>query len=131
MSRASNCSCCNAKADDERGWWCYACLKKFEEFGKSWQAARAQKFLNQRDEAVQKLRAEREARVVLNYMVDGRFSDKQREQDIQTVAGFILGWWPGLEDGLSWPEAAEDPESHDGWAAAKRLVFSSEKPKRP
>lgn len=40
------------------------------------------------------------------------------EEDVKTVAGFINGWWPGLEDGMSWPDNDNDPVL----LAAQRLL---------
>ena len=45
----------------------------------------------------------------------------QRETDIATVTAFILGWWPGLEGGLKWPDDADEPEKNSVYAAATRL----------
>lgn len=39
--------------------------------------------------------------------------------DIKTVAGFITGWWPGLEDGISW--GSNDNELNPVYQAALRL----------
>lgn len=38
--------------------------------------------------------------------------------DAKIVAGFVAGWWPGLEDGISWPASDDD----EVVAAARRLL---------
>lgn len=45
----------------------------------------------------------------------------QLRADALTVARFLLGWWPGLEDGLDWPSHADKPETHPAYAAAARI----------
>jgi hypothetical protein len=44
-----------------------------------------------------------------------------RGTDAQIVARFILDWWPGLEDGLSWPDDADNPGGHPVYLAALRI----------
>jgi hypothetical protein len=58
-----------------------------------------------------------------------RLSTEQpnRTADIQTVAGFIAGWWPGLEDGISW---GTDTTQHAVFLAAKRLLEEEPEPEQ-
>lgn len=42
------------------------------------------------------------------------------QRDAETVAGFLAGWWPGLEDGLSWPRPS--PDDHPALLAADRIL---------
>ena len=51
--------------------------------------------------------------------------------DAEIVARFIVGWWPGLEDGLSWPNDAEHPEGNPIYAAAKRILSVEKEKKDP
>ncbi len=50
------------------------------------------------------------------------FAQLEAERDdARIVAKFIIGWWPGLEDALSWP--VDEPYEDDRrYAAAKRIV---------
>ena len=48
-------------------------------------------------------------------------------EDARTVAEFIVGWWPGLEEGLSWPDDAKKPDDNPVYAAAKRLLKKANK----
>ena len=48
------------------------------------------------------------------------FTEERLRDDVLTVAGFIVGWWPGLEDGLHWPQTVEDEEI---FIAAQRLIL--------
>lgn len=42
-------------------------------------------------------------------------------EDAGIIARFIIGWWPGLEDALSWP--VDEPfEDDKRYAAAKRIA---------
>ena len=43
-----------------------------------------------------------------------------RADDIETVVGFVLGWWPGYEDAVHWGDDMIK-EDHDFYMAAKRL----------
>lgn len=49
-------------------------------------------------------------------------STTTHDEDALTVAGFVVGWWPGLEGGLKWPEDADNPDDNEVYAAAKRLL---------
>lgn len=49
-----------------------------------------------------------------------------READIQTVADFVVGWWPGLEDAISW---GSDTSRDARFLAARRL--RSTRPRYP
>jgi hypothetical protein len=44
-----------------------------------------------------------------------------RENDIRRVADFIVGWWPGLEDGLCWGDD-DALDNHPVRLAARRLL---------
>ena len=41
-------------------------------------------------------------------------------QDIETVTAFILGYWPGYEDAISWGDDL-DASDYDWYVAAQRL----------
>lgn len=43
-------------------------------------------------------------------------------EDARTVADFIVGWWPGLEDGINWGVPGErSGKTSEVYQAAKRL----------
>lgn len=39
-------------------------------------------------------------------------------EDVQTLAKWVVGYWPGLEDGITWP----DTDNHPAIAAARRIL---------
>ena len=45
---------------------------------------------------------------------------RECEDDIRTVVGFVLGWWPGYEDAVEWDDDI-DKEDHGFYMAAERL----------
>lgn len=48
-------------------------------------------------------------------------------EDAEIVSALIIGWWPGLEDALSWP--VDEPYEDDRrYAAAKRIHDAREHP---
>ena len=48
--------------------------------------------------------------------------------DAQIIARFIVGWWPGLEMGLGWPDDADNPDDNAVYAAAKRVLAKAGEP---
>ena len=40
-------------------------------------------------------------------------------EDAHIVAAFVDGWWPGLEDGISW---GDDTDLHPAYLAAQRIT---------
>ena len=43
-------------------------------------------------------------------------------RDMLAVARFIVGFWPGLEEGLDWPDDADEPMGHSVFVAAQQLL---------
>ena len=51
---------------------------------------------------------------------NGNTLDPIVRQDIERVVGFVLGYWPGYEDAISWGDDL-NPEDYDWYMAARRL----------
>jgi hypothetical protein len=45
-------------------------------------------------------------------------------EDVETVVDWIVGWWPGLEGGMSWP----DNDDHPVHVAAQRIQAALAQP---
>ena len=45
----------------------------------------------------------------------------ERMSDLKLVAEFVAGWWPGLEDGITWGNDEDYAAKHPVYLAAKRL----------
>ena len=47
---------------------------------------------------------------------------KRYVANAEVMARFIVGWWPGLEGGLTWPDDADHPEDNSVYTAATRIL---------
>lgn len=52
-------------------------------------------------------------------------------RDAAVLALFVSGWWPGLEDALSWPDCCDRPEEDHRFQAAQRILAIIEANKPP
>jgi hypothetical protein len=49
----------------------------------------------------------------------------QEKKDLETVVGFILGWFPGYESAIYWGSSGpkgDDPTTNEVYQAAKRIA---------